>query len=55
MGGDDPNRNIMIYEVDIPKSIDYHTFERELRKRALFLGLQISIQHRNIFETLNRI
>ena len=55
MGGEDPDRNIMIYEVDIPGSTDTQAFEWDLRQRAAYLGLQISIQHRNIFETLNRI
>ncbi len=54
-GGDDPNRNIMIYEVDIPWKIDQKAFEADLRKKAGELGLDISIQHRKIFEMINRI
>ncbi|MEW5909192.1 MAG: ACT domain-containing protein [Thermodesulfobacteriota bacterium] len=54
-GGEDPNQNIMIYEVDIPKSVDYHAFHIDLRKRASALDLEISVQHRNIFEAINRI
>lgn len=54
-GGDDPDRNIMIYEVDIPLDIDKAALNSELRKTAATLGLQISIQHRNIFEAINRI
>ena len=54
-GGDKPGNNIMIYEVDIPTDIDQQAFYQELRKTAESLVLDISIQHRNIFETINRI
>ena len=54
-GGDEPDNNIMIYEVDIPVDIDCQEFHRALRAEAESLALSISIQHRNIFETINRI
>jgi glycine cleavage system transcriptional repressor len=54
-GGDKPANNIMIYEVDIPKDIDQQKFYWDLREKAKLLKLDISIQHRNIFETINRI
>ena len=54
-GGDEPGNNIMIYEVDIPTDIDQPALYRALRERAKSLELAISIQHRNIFETINRI
>lgn len=54
-GGDEPGDNIMIYEVDIPNNIDQQAFYRNLREKATSLSLDISIQHRNIFETINRI
>jgi glycine cleavage system transcriptional repressor len=54
-GGDEPGDNIMIYEVDIPAHIDQNSFYRDLRKTAESLALNISIQHRNIFESINRI
>ena len=54
-GGDDPGNNIMIYEVDIPGDIDQKSFYHELRGTAESLALNISIQHRNIFESINRI
>ena len=54
-GGDEPDNNIMIYEVDIPAGIDQKAFYYELRETAESLALNISIQHRNIFETINRI
>ncbi|MDJ0801341.1 MAG: ACT domain-containing protein [Desulfobacterales bacterium] len=54
-GGDDPNSNIMIYEVDIPPETDQQTLFSDLRHKGAELNLQVSIQHRDIFETLNRI
>ena len=54
-GGDDPNSNIMIYEVDIPPETDQQRFFSELRQKGADLNLQVSIQHRDIFEALNRI
>ena len=54
-GGDDPRRNTMIYEVDVPLEIDQHAFRKSLRKKADDLGLDLSIQHRNIFEAIHRV
>ncbi len=54
-GGDDPDRNIMIYEVDVPPTTDQAALRAELRRVAAGLDLQISIQHRRVFEALNRI
>ncbi len=54
-GGDDPSKNIMIYEVCIPSTTDRAALSEELTRKADALGLLISIQHRKIFETINRI
>ena len=54
-GGDDPNANIMIYEVDIPTDANHQVLRRELRDKALDLALEISIQHKHIFEAINRV
>lgn len=54
-GGDDPNANIMIYEVDVPVDTDQQALRRELREKAAELTLDISIQHKLIFEAINRI
>ena len=54
-GGDEPLNNTMIYEVDIPSSVDQKELRRALSERARELNLEISIQHRNIFEAMNRI
>ncbi len=54
-GGDDPGRNIMIYEVDIALDIDLQALRQALRTKGRELNLQISIQHKNIFQAINRI
>lgn len=54
-GGDNPTDNVMIYEVDVPSEVDQQRLRNDLTARARDLGLQISIQHRQIFEVLNRI
>jgi glycine cleavage system transcriptional repressor len=54
-GGDTPGDNIMIYEVDVPADIDQKRLRADLRAEAAELDLEISIQHRHIFEALNRI
>jgi glycine cleavage system transcriptional repressor len=54
-GGSDPGDNIMIYEVDVPVATDQQALATELRDKAESLHLEISIQHRNIFEAINRI
>jgi len=54
-GGDDPDKNIMIYEVDIPLDIDRSELRQALQAKGHELDLQINIQHKNIFEAINRI
>ena len=54
-GGDDPGNNIMIYEVDLPPQTDPNALYQELKKRANELSLEIDMQHRKIFEAINRI
>ena len=54
-GGSDPLRNVMIYEVDVPQNIDQNGFRSALRQRAGELNLEITLQHRRIFEAMNRV
>ena len=54
-GGDVPQDNIMIFEVDIPDDASLPDVRRELEQAAQDLALEINIQHRQIFETMNRI
>lgn len=54
-GGDDPDKNIMIYEVDIPVDIDRKKLHQTLRHKGAELNLEINIQHKRIFKAINRI
>jgi len=54
-GGDEPGNNTMIYEVDIPLNVDQKELRKALCEKAKELSLEISIQHKNIFEAMNRI
>jgi glycine cleavage system transcriptional repressor len=54
-GGENPRDNLMIYEVDVPVGIDQQAFRRSLRERAEQLGLDLSVQHRDIFEAIHRV
>jgi len=54
-GGNDPNKNIMAYEIEIPKSVDLQSLTDDLKTKAKKMDLDLSIQHRKIFDTINRI
>ena len=54
-GGVNPRANIMIYEVDIPAALDQNLFRDALYGRGRELGLDISLQHRDIFEAVHRV
>jgi glycine cleavage system transcriptional repressor len=46
---------VMFYEVDIPAGTDRQAFRAALRERARELGLDVNLQHREIFEQVHRI
>lgn len=46
--------SVVIYEVDVPIGIDQKAFRQALRERAEELELDLSIQHRDIFEAIHR-
>lgn len=54
-GGNNPAANIMSYEVDITPDTDQTALFKSLRDKATELNLDISIQHKNIFEKINKI
>ncbi len=54
-GGNDPLGNMMIYEVSIPKTVALAVLYQDLETKASELNLEINIQHRRIFEAMNRI
>lgn len=46
---------VMIFQADIPSAVNLSAFRAALCGRAEELGLDISLQHREIFEELNRV
>lgn len=44
-----------VFEVMVPDQVDIGRLRRELRSQAASLGLRASVQHRNIFEAVNRV
>lgn len=54
-GKRDGQNYVMIYEVDIPPTTDYHALRTALLDRAQELGLDINLQHREIFEQIHRV
>jgi len=54
-GGLDPNANVMSYQVSILPHVDTSAMFKELRAKALELNLDIRIQHKNIFDAINKI
>ena len=54
-GGAEPGKNVMIYEVDIPNDVDLGKLRTSLNEKAKVLKLEINLQHKNIFEAINRI
>lgn len=54
-GGDTPGNNMMIYEVDIPMDRDVQTIRQALTAKGRELSLEINLQHKYIFEAINRI
>jgi predicted amino acid-binding ACT domain protein len=46
---------IQIYEVDIPKDLDFALIQRTLRERGAEIGVTVDMQHRDIFRAINQI
>jgi len=45
----------MVYEIAVTHTTDQLHLFNALRNKASELGIDISIQHKNIFETINKI
>lgn len=54
-GGEEPTANIMNYQVAITPETDQAGLFKRLREKATELNLDITIQHKNIYETINKI
>ncbi len=46
---------IQLFEVDIPKRLDYGLLQEKLRRRGQEMGIQVDLQHRDIFRAINQI
>jgi len=46
---------IQLFEVDIPKEVDYGLIQEKLRKRGQEMEVAVDLQHRDIFRAINRI
>lgn len=54
-GGDKALDNLMIFEVDVPKHTVMQALRDELKAISQELSLEISIQHRKIFESVSNL
>jgi glycine cleavage system transcriptional repressor len=50
-----PGHTVTIYEVDVPPSVDLAGFTQRITQEAEGAGLEISVQHKRIFEDICRI
>jgi glycine cleavage system transcriptional repressor len=46
---------IQLFEVDIPKNLDHHLIQEELRQRGQEVGVAVDLQHKEIFRAINQI
>jgi len=46
---------IQVFEVDIPKGLDYGLLQEKLRQRGQEMGVSVDLQHKDIFRAINQI
>ncbi len=46
---------IMIFEVDLPEGVEHRNLRRVMQETCSVKGLDVSVQHRDIFETIHRV
>ncbi|MCX4189305.1 glycine cleavage system protein R [Methylophaga sp. OBS3] len=54
-GGKNPMDNLMVFEIDVPKSTVMDDLRDDLNVISQKLNLEISVQHRKIFESVSNI
>ncbi len=54
-GGSNPMDNLMVFEVDVPKDTVMQALRDALTEIATRLDLEISVQHRKIFDSVSSI
>lgn len=52
---DDPSRVVIVFEVAVPQSVHRAAFREALNWKAEELELDLSVQHRDIFEAIHRL
>ncbi|MCR4667717.1 MAG: amino acid-binding protein [Desulfovibrio sp.] len=55
LGEEDEKRALFVFEIMVPASVDIGRLRRELACEGQTHGLRVSVQHRDIFEAVNRI
>ncbi|MDQ7032474.1 MAG: ACT domain-containing protein [Desulfonauticus sp.] len=50
-----PDKVLMFYELDIPEDIDLMNFKEKIMNAAKDMGMEVTLQHKNIFENIHRI
>lgn len=46
---------IMIFEVDVPMGVEHRKLRQTMQEVCSGFGLDVSVQHRDIFETIHRV
>ena len=46
---------IQLFEVDVPRKLDYRLVQEKLLARGREMGVEVDLQHRDIFRTMNQI
>lgn len=46
---------IMIFEVDVPTGVEHRQLRKVMQEVCARFGLDVSVQHREIFETIHRV
>ncbi len=54
-GGKNPMENVMVFEIDVPRATNMDQLREALAEIASRLDLEISVQHRKIFESVSNI
>ncbi|WP_457572401.1 glycine cleavage system protein R [Desulfovulcanus sp.] len=50
-----PDKMVMVFEIAVPLSTNFKQLRDELQQAAHSVGLEFTIQHRDIFENIHRI
>jgi len=46
--------HVQLFEVDIPKRLDYRLIQKKLRQRGQEMGIFVDLQHKDIFRAINQ-